>query len=115
MECGEAALSYEQWTGGETAEPVKKEINAVENKFVSKVEVFVKQEVKVEVKTPEDKIKELEGKIAEMSVKINQLTEENNKLRKQIEAKKAQAQPEEKTQEEPEAQPEEPKPEENAE
>ena len=115
VECGEAALSYEQWTGGETAEPVKKEINTIENKFVSKVEVFVKQEVKVEVKAPEDKIKELEGKIAEMSVKINQLTEENNKLRKQIEAKKAQAQPEEKTQEEPEAQPEEPKPEENAE
>jgi coronin-1B/1C/6 len=115
VECGEAALSYEQWTGGETAEPVKKEINTIENKFVSKVEVFVKQEVKVEVKTPEDKIKELEGKIAEMSVKINQLTEENNKLRKQIEAKKAQAQPEEKTQEEPEAQTEEPKPEENAE
>ena len=90
VECGEAALSYEQWTGGETAEPVRKEINTIENKFVSKVEVFVKQEVKVEVKTPEDKIKELEGKIAEISVKINQLTEENAKLKKQIEAKKAQ-------------------------
>jgi hypothetical protein len=134
VECGEAALSYEQWTGGETAEPVRKEINTIENKFVSKVEVFVKQEVKVEVKTPEDKIKELEGKIAEISVKINQLTEENAKLKKQIEAKKAQKteepkeeepQPEEKTQqlrieeqaEEPkqEEPAEEPKPEEQAE
>ena len=92
VECGEAALSYDQWVGGETAEPVKKDINTIENKFVSKVEVFVKQEVKVEKKTPQDKIKELEGKIAEISVKINQLTEENIKLKKQIEAKKAQQQ-----------------------
>ena len=75
---------------GETAEPVRKEINTIENKFVSKVEVFAKQEVKVEVKTPEDKIKELEGKIAEISFKINQLTVENAKLKKQIEAKQAQ-------------------------
>ena len=103
VECGEAALSYDQWVGGETAEPVKKEINTIENKFVSKVEVFVKQEVKVEVKTPEDKIKELEGKIAEISVKINQFTEENAKLKKQIEAKKAQAQ-EPKEEEEPQPQ-----------
>jgi hypothetical protein len=102
VECGEAALTYEQWVGGETAEPIKKEINTIDNKFVSKVETFVKQEVKVEVKTPEAKIKELEGKIAEMSVKINQLTEENDKLKKQIEAKKAekqQTQPQEQPQE----------------
>ena len=92
VECGEAALSYDQWTGGQTSEPVRKAINTIENKFVSKVEVFVKQEVKVEKKKPEDKIKELEGKIAEVSVKINQLTQENAKLKKQIEAKKAQKQ-----------------------
>ena len=89
VEYGEAALTYEQWTSGETAEPKKKEINTIENKFVSKVEVFVKQEVKVEKKSPEDKIKELEGKIAELSVKITQLTEENGKLKKEIEEKKA--------------------------
>ena len=94
VECGEAALSYDQWIGGETAEPIKKEINTIDNKFVSKVETFVKQEVKQEAKTPEAKIKELEGKIANMSVKINQLEEENAKLRKQIEAKKAQQQEE---------------------
>jgi len=92
VECGEPALTYEQWVGGETAEPIKKEINTIENKFVSQVQTFVKQEVKVEAKTPEAKIKELEGKIAEMSVKINQLTEENAKLKKQIEAKKAEKQ-----------------------
>ena len=94
VECGEAALTYDQWVGGETSEPVKKDINTIDNKFVSKVEAFVKQEIKQEVKTPEMKIKELEGKIAEMSVKINQLTEENAKLKKQIEAKKAQPQEE---------------------
>jgi len=118
VECGEAALTYDQWIGGETAEPVRKDINTIENKFVSKVEVFVKQEVKVEKKTPEDQIKELEGKIAEISVKINQLTEENEKLKKQIEAKKGQKGEEPKPEEpkpEEEAKPEEPKPEENAE
>jgi hypothetical protein len=90
VECGEAALTYDQWVAGQTAEPVKKEINTIDNKFVSKVEEFVKQEVKQEVKTPEDKIKELEDKISQMSVKINALEEENAKLKKQIEAKKAQ-------------------------
>ena len=35
----------------------------MEKKFVSKVEVFVKQEVKVVQKTPEEKVKELEGKL----------------------------------------------------
>ena len=119
VESGEAALTYEQWTGGETAEPTRKEINTIENKFVSKVEVFVKQEVKVEKKTPEDKIKELEGKIAEISVKINQLTEENAKLKKQIEEKKAKGEepkPQEQTEEQkPVEQAEEQKPVEQAE
>ena len=91
----------------------------------SRINVFVKQEVKVEKKTPEDRVKELEGKIAEVSVKVNQLTEENAKLRKQIEEKKAkkaeEPQPEEpKPEEQPEEQKleiqaEEPQPEENAE
>ena len=86
VECGEAALTYDQWTGGENAEPVKKEINTIENKFVSKVEVFVKQEVKKVEKTPEEKVNELEGKLAEMSVKLNQLEEENAKLKKELAA-----------------------------
>ena len=50
MECGEAALTYDQWVGGENAEPVKKDIETIENKFVSKVEEFVKQDIKVESK-----------------------------------------------------------------
>ena len=86
VETGEAALTYEQWTGGENAEPIKKEINTIENKFVSKVETFVKQEVKVVEKTPEEKVKELENKVAELSVKCNQLEEENTKLKKELAA-----------------------------
>ena len=86
VECGEAALTYDQWVGGENAEPVKKEINTIENKFVSKVEVFVKQEVKKVEKTPEEKVNELEGKLAELSVKLNQLEEENAKLKKELAA-----------------------------
>ena len=85
VESGEAALSYDQWVGGENAEPIKKEINTIENKFVSKVETFVKQEVKVVKKSPEDKLKELEGKLAELSVKYNQLEQENIKLKKELE------------------------------
>ena len=92
VECGEPALTYDQWVGGQTAEPIKKEINTIGNKFVSNVETFVKQEAKVEKKTPEGRIKELEGKIAEISVKINQITEENIKLKKQIDELKAKKQ-----------------------
>ena len=86
VECGEAALTFDQWSAGENAEPVKKEINTIENKFVSKVEVFVKQEVKKVEKTPEEKVNELEGKLAELSVKLNQLEEENAKLKKELAA-----------------------------
>ena len=89
VECGEAALTYDQWVAGENAEPIKKEINTIENKFVSKVETFEKKEVKVEKKSPEDRDKEFERKIVEMTVKITQLTEENTKLKKQIEDMKA--------------------------
>ena len=84
VECGEPALTYDQWVGGQNSEPIKKEINTIENKFVSKVETFVKQEVKVEVKKPEDKVKELEGKLAELSVKYNQLEQENIKLKNEL-------------------------------
>ena len=88
VEVGEAALTYDQWVAGENAEPIKKEINTIENKFVSKVETFVKQEVKVAEKTPEEKVNELEGKVAELSVKLNQLEAENEKLKKELAALK---------------------------
>ena len=82
VECGEAALTYDQWVAGQTAEPVKKEINTIDNKFVSKVEEFVKQEVKQEVKTPEDKIKELEDKIKQQEELKHEKVEKKNKKHK---------------------------------
>ena len=84
VESGEPALTFDQWKAGETAEPIKKEINTIENKFVSKVETFVKQEVKVEEKKPENKIKELEDKLSALKVKYTQLEEENAKLKKEL-------------------------------
>ena len=85
VECGEPALNFDEWKSGQNSEPIRKEINTIENKFVSKVETFVKKEIKVEEKKPEDKIKELEGKLAELSVKYNQLESENEKLKKELE------------------------------
>ena len=87
VECGEAALTYDQWVAGETAEPVKKDINTIENKFVSNVEVFDRKEAKTEPKGGDDKVKELEAKVAELTAKVAQLTEENEKLKKQLEEK----------------------------
>ena len=88
VECGEAALNFDQWKGGENAEPIKREINTIENKFVSNVETFVKPEVpKVEEKSSEDKIKELEERLAEMTAKCGKLEEENAQLKKELESK----------------------------
>ena len=84
VECGEAALTYDKWVGGENAEPIKKEINTIDNKFVSKVDNFVKQEAKPEGKS--DKVKELEGKYAELEEKLHQLEEENAQLKKELES-----------------------------
>ena len=90
VECGEAALTYDQWVGGENAEPVKKDIETIENKFVSKAEEFVKQDTKVESKEGgDDKVKELEGKVAELEAKIKALEEENANLKKQLEGNEA--------------------------
>jgi hypothetical protein len=85
VESGEAALDFDQWIGGQKAEPIKREINTIENKFVSNVDNFVKQEVKEETKEPVDKTKELERKIEELQAKCNLLEEENARLKKELE------------------------------
>ena len=90
VEAGEAALTYDQWVGGETAEPIKKEINTFENQFMTAgVDEPRRKQTRVEKKMAQDKLKELETIVAEMTEKINQLTEENAKLKKEIEEKKA--------------------------
>jgi hypothetical protein len=83
---GEPTLTYDQWVGGENGEPIKKDINAIENKFVSASEGFEKSEGKKEDNaSSDDKVKELEGKIAELETKIAQLEEENAELKKKLE------------------------------
>ena len=84
---GEATLTYDQWVGGENGEPIKKDINAIENKFVSASEGFEKSEGKKEEggAASDDKVKELEGKIAELEAKVKQLEEENAELKKKLE------------------------------
>ena len=109
VESGEAALTYDQWVGGETAEPVKKEITTFENQSISKVDEPRRKQTRVEKKLAQDKIKELEAIVSEMTDKINELTEENAKLKKEIEEKKAKKGETAKTEE---PKPEEPKPEE---
>jgi hypothetical protein len=82
---GEPTLSYDQWAGGENGEPIKKEINTIENKFVSNAETFVKEEAKQESSSsPDDKVKELEEKLAELQAKLTQVKEENTNLKKEL-------------------------------
>ena len=82
---GEPTLSYDQWAGGKNGEPIKKEINTIENKFVSNAETFVKEEAKQESSSsPDDKVKELEAKLAELQAKLTQVTEENTNLKKEL-------------------------------
>lgn len=71
--CGEQALDIDSWIGGQNAEPILKEINTIENKWVSEP---IKYEKKVEeVKlTPEEELKkrvaELEAENAELKAKL---------------------------------------------
>ena len=92
--CGEPSLNVEQWSKGENGEPKVKEINTIENKYVTKVDAFIKKEAPKKVAdTPEEKIKELEKKINELTSKleaanktIEKLTKENTELKNQSNA-----------------------------
>ena len=90
--CGEATLTYDQWVGGENGEPIKKDINTIDNKFVSKTEGFEKSEgKKEEVSSPSnEKVKELEAKVEELQNKLAQLEEENAELKKKVAEKEGQ-------------------------
>ena len=90
--CGEATLTYDQWVAGENGEPIKKDINTIDNKFVSKTEGFEKSEgKKEEVSSPSnEKVKELEAKVEELQNKLAQLEEENAELKKKVAEKEGQ-------------------------
>ena len=92
---GEPALTYDKWVAGETAEPIKKDINTIENKFVSNAEVFEKGgEGGANASAGSDaKVKELEAKVAELTAQVAKLTEENESLKKQLQEKGGAEQP----------------------
>ena len=87
VECGEPALTYDKWVDGENAEPIRKDINTIDNKFVSNAGVFEKSDEKSDAKGSDDKVKELEAKVAELTAKVAELTAENEKLKKELEGK----------------------------
>ena len=90
---GEPALTYDKWVAGETAEPIKKDINTIENKFVSNAEVFEKGSEGSSNAGSDAKVKELEAKVAELTAQVAKLTEENESLKKQLEEKGGAEQP----------------------
>ena len=80
--CGEAAVTFDAWVGGETKDPIKKKINEISNTFVSGDNTFTKTEGKPAGE--DEKVKELEGKVAELEAKVKALTDENEELKKQL-------------------------------
>ena len=88
---GEPSLTYDDWVSGKNAEPIKKEINTIENRFLSTVVpekpkiVETKQETK-SGKNQEEKIKELTSKLEELKAQYNNLAEQNASLKKELES-----------------------------
>ena len=71
--CGEAVTSLSAWKEGTNNEPMVKEINTIENKWVSKVETFIKKEPVKEVPVdPQEKIKFLEQQVKELKEQLEQ-------------------------------------------
>lgn len=93
--CGEPAMTVEEWVGGATKDPVTKEIDQIEAKFVGAPVCEKKKEEKKEehegVKYVVDdaKIKDLEVKVMGLERKIKTLEEENEKLRAELKEAKA--------------------------
>jgi hypothetical protein len=81
---GEPALSVDDWMSGQNAEPIVKEITAIENKWVSNVEVTFEKKVEEVKKTPEENIKDMEAKILGLEQQVNNLTAANEKLTKEL-------------------------------
>ena len=89
---GEPSLTYDDWVGGKNGEPIKKPIDTIDNRFVSKVvEPKPKEPENQKVtetkssQNQDDKVKELQAKLDELASKYNNLTEENALLKKELE------------------------------
>lgn len=74
--CGEQALDYDSWVAGQNVDPIVKEINTIESKWVSEPIKFEKkvEEVKLtveeELAQAKEKIKALEAENAELKAKL---------------------------------------------
>lgn len=73
---GEQAIGIESWISGSNAEPIVKEINTIENKWVSEEVVYVKKAEEVKL-SPEEELKQLK-------VKVETLEQENTKLKSEL-------------------------------
>ena len=89
---GEPSLTYDDWVGGKNGEPIKKPIDTIDNRFVSKVVEPKPKEPETQKVTEtkssqnqDDKVKELQAKLDELASKYNNLTEENALLKKELE------------------------------
>ena len=109
MDSGEAVLNFDQWVNGETKDPIKKNINEINNDIGINDENDNKNEENNEnekngnenekkdnennngnddkVKVLEEKVAELEKKLAESEENAKKLKEENENLKKELEAK----------------------------
>lgn len=83
--CGKPAMTYDEWINGQNKEPILEEISKIDNKFITRNDLFIKKEIeKIELR-PEEQIKQLENKILGLEVGINQLTISNSTLQEKIE------------------------------
>ena len=106
---GEASVTSDEWMAGTNKDPIKKEINTIESKWVSEPMVFEKKVEEVK-KTPEEELKEMKAKVSELEEKIKVLETEKaelahkcDELTKENETLKAQPKAEEPKAEEPQA------------
>ena len=76
---GEPSISTEEWMAGTNKVPIVKDINTIDNKWVSAPMVFEKKVEEVK-KAPEQEIKELKLKIEELEQKVQSLEDENRDL-----------------------------------
>ena len=96
---GEPAITTDEWMGGANKDPIVKEINTIENKWVSEPMKFEKKVEEVK-KTSEEEIKELKLKVEQLEQKVQALEGEKEQLQNQVtalekenETLKAQSQP----------------------
>ena len=80
---GEPALTYDQWVGGETKGPNKKEIHLLENKYVTKPDTLDIKEIKSGEKKEEKVDTVLEEKIQMIEEKVNKKQAIYDKLLKE--------------------------------